>query len=160
MPCMSALSQTSARSLRYLSSPRLRASWSEARPPFGAHACGTRHRLSPRWLSARTGFPEDGPRGCFARLAFCFFAKQCRRLSTLRADRSLCRSTGDPEPPECGLAITPAGTAPRSASLACRPDKRPSVSELVTMYLSRGQMSRNCPLYRDPLIDCKLAHSQ
>ena len=40
---------------------------SEARPPFGAHACGTRHRLSPRWLSPRTGFPEDGPRECFAR---------------------------------------------------------------------------------------------
>jgi hypothetical protein len=59
-----------------------------------------------------------------------FLAKQCRRLSTLRTDRSLCRSTGDPEPPECGLAIPPAGTAPRSASLACRPDKRPLVSEV------------------------------
>ena len=40
-----------------------------ARPPFGAHACGTRHRLSPRWLSPRTGFPEDGLRECFARSA-------------------------------------------------------------------------------------------
>jgi len=40
-----------------------------ARPPFGAHARGTRHRLSPRWLSPRTGFPEDGLRECFARLA-------------------------------------------------------------------------------------------
>jgi hypothetical protein len=28
------------------------------RPPFGAHACGTRHRLLPRWLSPRTGFPD------------------------------------------------------------------------------------------------------
>jgi len=26
-------------------------------PPFGAHACGTRHRLLPRWLGSRTGFP-------------------------------------------------------------------------------------------------------
>jgi hypothetical protein len=26
-------------------------------PPFGAHARGTRHRLLPRWLSPRTGFP-------------------------------------------------------------------------------------------------------
>src|ERR1700733_4418425 len=33
----------------------------EARPPFGAHACGTRHRLLPRWLSPRTGFPANEP---------------------------------------------------------------------------------------------------
>jgi hypothetical protein len=78
-----------------------------ARPPFGAHACGTRHRLSPRWLSPRTGFPADEPRRCFAHLAACL------RLSTLRADRSLCRSTGDPEPPGSGLAYPRAGTAPR-----------------------------------------------
>ena len=37
----------------------------------------------------------------------------CLRLSTLRADRSFCRSTGDPEPPGSGLAYPRAGTAPR-----------------------------------------------
>jgi hypothetical protein len=41
---------------------------SGARPPFGAHACGTRHRLSPRWLSSRTGFPQGTAFGSFARL--------------------------------------------------------------------------------------------
>jgi hypothetical protein len=39
----------------------------EARPPFGAHACGTRHRLSPRWLSPRTGFPQGTAFRSFAR---------------------------------------------------------------------------------------------
>ena len=72
-------------------------------PPFGAHACGTRHRLLPRWLSSRTGFPAAAANGCFFR-----FANQKEnnmpRLSTLRADRSLCRSTGDPKPPGSGLA--------------------------------------------------------
>src|SRR5262245_28766751 len=36
---------------------RGRALLSGGAPPFGAHACGTRHRLLPRWLSSRTGFP-------------------------------------------------------------------------------------------------------
>ena len=40
---------------------------SGARPPFGAHACGTRHRLSPRWLSSRTGFPQGTAFRSFAR---------------------------------------------------------------------------------------------
>ena len=44
------------------------------------------------------------------------------RLSTLRADRSFCRPTGAPGPPGCGLAIPPAGTAPRSAFQACLPE--------------------------------------
>ena len=35
------------------------------------------------------------------------------RLSTLRADRSLCRSTGDPKPPGSGWQNPRAGTAPR-----------------------------------------------
>jgi hypothetical protein len=68
MPTMSASAQTSVRELasliRYAAARPF-----GARPPFGAHACGTRHRLSPRWLSARTGFPADEPRRCFARLA-------------------------------------------------------------------------------------------
>ncbi len=105
--------------LRNLSATRLRNLFAEARPPFGAHACGTRHRLLPRWLSPRTGFPEDSSSQVFCPLA------SSLRLSTLRADRSFCRSTGAPEPPGCGLAIPPAGTAPRSAFQACVPERRP-----------------------------------
>jgi hypothetical protein len=70
---------------------------------------GTRHRLLPRWLSPRTGFPDVSNSRVFCPLA------SSRRLSTLRADRSFCRPTGDPGPPGCGVAIPPAGTAPRSA---------------------------------------------
>jgi len=33
-------------------------------PPFGAHACGTHHRLLPRWLSSRTGFPAAFGANC------------------------------------------------------------------------------------------------
>ena len=65
-------------------------------PPFGAHACGTRHRLLPRWLSPGTGFPAALAGG------FCPLRQALPQLSTLRADRSWCRSTGDPEPPGCG----------------------------------------------------------
>jgi hypothetical protein len=78
-------------------------------PPFGAHACGTRHRLLPRWLSSRTGFPAAAANESFAR-----FAQKMPRLSTLRADRSLCRSTGDPKPPGSESDEPPrAGTASR-----------------------------------------------
>src|SRR5204863_232386 len=77
---------------------RGRALLSGGAPPFGAHACGTRHRLLPRWLGSRTGFPAALTDECFARFA------TVPRLSTLRADRSLCRSTGDPKPPGCGAA--------------------------------------------------------
>ena len=77
-PCPRLRRQVCANS-RHLSAPRLRTHNSflprlrgrvreGARPPFGAHACGTRHWLSPRWLSPRTGFPEDGLRECFARV--------------------------------------------------------------------------------------------
>ena len=83
-------------------------------PPFGAHACGTRHRLLPRWLSSRTGFPAALTDRCLAR-----FAKP-PRFSTLRADRSLCRSTGDPKPPGCGAASSARGHR-RSLSRAPAP---------------------------------------
>jgi hypothetical protein len=73
----------------------------------------------PDGSAPEPGFPKSRARGCFAR------SHPSLRLSRLPADRSLCRSTGAPEPPECGLAIPPAGTAPRSASSACRPDRCP-----------------------------------
>ena len=85
-PTMSAPTDKSAK----LVCARLRAVsfFFAARPPFGAHACGTRHRLSPRWLSPRTGFPEDGLRECFARLALLPSVKHapCRPVF-LPADR-------------------------------------------------------------------------
>jgi hypothetical protein len=58
---------------------------------------GTRHRLLPRWLSPRTGFPQGT-----ARKVFCPLAAVRLELSTLRADRSFCRPTGAPEPPGSG----------------------------------------------------------
>ena len=58
---------------------------------------GTRHRLLPRWLSPRTGFPQST-----AKRVFCPLAAQRFELSTLRADRSFCRPTGDPGPPGSG----------------------------------------------------------
>ena len=58
---------------------------------------GTRQRLSPRWLSPRTGFPQST-----AKRVFCPLAAQRFELSTLRADRSFCRPTGDPGPPGSG----------------------------------------------------------
>ena len=61
-------------------------------PTLAALATG-----STRWLSSRTGFPAALANGSFAR-----FAQTMPRLSTLRADRSSCRSTGDPKPPGCG----------------------------------------------------------
>jgi hypothetical protein len=65
-------------------------------------------RLSALTLAAlATGFYPDGstPEPGFPRLSlagFCPFRQTMPQLSTLRADRSYCRSTGDPEPPGCG----------------------------------------------------------
>jgi hypothetical protein len=56
------------------------------RPRLPALHRGTHHRLSPRWLRPRTGFPQST-----AKRVFCPLAAQRFELSTLRADRSLCR---------------------------------------------------------------------
>jgi len=61
----------------------------------------------PDGSAPEPGFPPTSRAGVLPAWPF------CRRLSTLRADRSFCRSTGDPEPPGSGLAIPRAGTAPR-----------------------------------------------
>ena len=66
----------------------------EARPPFGAHACGTRHRLSPRWLSSRTGFPRR-----------CDCAVFCRQATTLRRVKHA----------PCGPVFVPVDRGPRAA---------------------------------------------
>ena len=66
---------------------------------------------STRWLDSRTGFPAALTDGHFARFV------KVPRLSTLRADRSLCRSTGDPKPPECGAATSARGHRSSLSSL-------------------------------------------
>ena len=94
--------------------------------------CGRRARLSALTLAAlATGYhpdgsaPEPGFRDAVAARCFAGKPRRCAALSTLRADRSLCRSTGDPEPPGSGWQIRRAGTAPRSASTACLSGKAP-----------------------------------
>jgi hypothetical protein len=78
-----------------------------------------RARLSALTLAAlATGYHPDGsaPEPGFPptnRAGVLPAWPSCLRLSTLRADRSFCRSTGDPEPPGSGLAYPRAGTAPR-----------------------------------------------
>jgi hypothetical protein len=68
--------------------------------PFGGHA-----RLSALTLAAlATGYHPDGsaPEPGFPKTDLTGVLPAwpaCLRLSTLRADRSFCRSTGDPEPP-------------------------------------------------------------
>ena len=55
-----------------------------------------------RWLSPRTGFPQNGLRECFARLAL---------MSSVK--HAPCGPVFLPDPPGSGLAIPRAGTAPR-----------------------------------------------
>ena len=59
----------------------------------------------PDGSAPEPGFPKTDRAESFARLVLLFLAKQCLRLSTLRADRSFCRPTGDPEPPGSGWHI-------------------------------------------------------
>ena len=118
MPSMSASAQTSVRDLRHLSAPRLRAHNSSL-PRLRGRVREGRARLSALTLAAlATGYHPDGsaPEPGFPKTDFASVLPArpaCLRLSTLRADRSLCRSTGDPEPPGSGLAYPRAGTAPR-----------------------------------------------
>jgi hypothetical protein len=71
---------------------------------------GTRQaeRIQP-WLSPRTGFPNVSGSRVFCPLP------SSRRLSALRADRSLCRSTGAPGPPGSGSHSSARGDRTRSA---------------------------------------------
>ena len=68
-----------------------------ARPPFGAHACGTRHRLLPRWLSSRTGFPAAAADGCFTR-----FANQRKKIAAVKHA-------------PCGPVFVPVDRGPKAA---------------------------------------------
>jgi hypothetical protein len=68
------------------------------------------------------------------------------RLSTLRADRSLCRSTGDPKPPGCGLAkkqkIRARAPHLAFAVTACRPERRPLTSETAAVIVIAAAKSK------------------
>ena len=89
--------------------------------------CERRARLSALTLAAlATGYYPDGsapepgfPKTDFASVLPAWPA--CLRLSTLRADRSFCRPTGDPEPPGSGLHHSTRGHRP-----LLRPSKVPS----------------------------------
>jgi len=106
MPSISADRRQVNANLRHSSATRLRA--------LSGHA-----RLSALTLAAlATGYHPDGsaPEPGFPKTDFAGVLPawpSCLRLSTIRADRSFCRSTGDPEPPGGGLAFPRAGTAPR-----------------------------------------------
>jgi hypothetical protein len=107
MPSMSADRRQVNANLRPSSATRLRAS-SQRRARLSAltlAALATGYY--PDGSAPEPGFPPTSRAGVLPAWPF------CRRLSTLRADRSFCRSTGDPEPPGSGLAYPPAGTAPR-----------------------------------------------
>ena len=96
MPSMSASAQTSVREL----APLIRCAAARPFPAGRGHA-----RLSALTLAAlATGYHPDGsaPEPGFPKTDFASVLPawpSCLRLSTLRADRSFCRSTGDPEPP-------------------------------------------------------------
>ena len=78
----------------------------------GVRAVYLRAHLSALTLAAlATGFYPDGsapepgfPRRRLTGVLPASPTEKMPRLSTLRADRSLCRSTGDPKPPGSGLA--------------------------------------------------------
>src|ERR1700685_3129776 len=100
--------------------------------PFGAHARGTRHRLLPRWLSSRTGFPAAAANGCFSR-----FANQRKKIAAVKHA-------------PCGPVLVPVDRGPEAARerigkkiraraphlafavTACRPERRPAQSEVIT----------------------------
>jgi len=93
---------------------------------------------STRWLSSRTGFPAAVADGSFAR-----FAQTLPRLSTLRADRSLCRSTGDPKPPGCGSDKPPrAGTASHPHQVGVNRFDVPSTGETAAVIVIAAAKSK------------------
>ena len=101
--------------------------WEGAAPAFRRFTAALATGSYPDGSAPEPGFPCASSSQVFCPLT------SRRRLSTLRADRSFCRSTGAPEPPECGLAIPPAGTAPRSASATCLSGEAPLVSKAHSM---------------------------
>ena len=82
----------------------------------------------PDGSAPEPGFPKPQARRCFACL------HSSLRLSALRADRSLCRSTGAPGPPGSGSHFIRA-RAPHSLRLPKVPSRKaPFVSEVEGIY--------------------------
>jgi hypothetical protein len=81
----------------------------------------------PDGSAPEPGFPPTSRAGVLPAWPF------CRRLSTLRADRSFCRSTGDPEPPGSGWHIRARAPPLASVFQACPSGKAPSMSEVLGM---------------------------
>ncbi len=119
-------------------------------PACGGGSGRGRARLSALTLAAlATGYHPDGsaPEPGFPKTDFASVLParpSCLRLSTLRADRSLCRSTGDPEPPGSGLAYPRAGTAPRFR-LSGLPFRKGALNERGVEYVTgmRTDVKRN-----------------
>ncbi len=143
MPSMSASAQTSVRELAPLI--RSAAAHPQLLPPplAGEGQEGGHARLSALTLAAlATGYHPDGsaPEPGFPKTDFASVLPawpSCLRLSTLRADRSFCRPTGDPEPPGSGLAIPRAGTAPRFR-LSGLPFRKGALHERGGVYNRNG----------------------
>jgi hypothetical protein len=86
---------------------------------------GTRHRLSPRWLSPRTGFPQDTAHGVFCPFA----ASEARSVRTGPfAGRPVPQSR-----PGADRIHPRAGTAPRSVFRKCPRERRPQMSRVRLM---------------------------
>ena len=121
-PCphrQTSLRNSSVRGVRtvFCSAPTFRRSRSRHSPPATTPMAQLQNRVS---------------RGVGWRV-FCPLRQKVPRLSTLRADRSLCRSTGDPKPPGSGLAKRSARGHRTSHSLLRHavPERRPAQSEVI-----------------------------
>ena len=103
-------------------------------PPFGAHACGTRHRLLPRWLSSRTGFPAAA-----AQQVFCLL-----RSNDAAVKHAPCRPVlvpvdrGPESRPSADWQFRPRGPRLAFAVTACRPERRPQQSEMNVAVTKTG----------------------
>ena len=143
MPTMSALRRQVNANLRHPSAARLRAHTLSRCGEGRGHA-----RLSALTLAAlATGYHPDGsaPEPGFPKTDFASVLPawpSCLRLSTLRADRSFCRPTGDPEPPGSGLANPRAGTSPRFR-LSGLPFRKGALHERGGLYVTETRTNVN-----------------
>jgi len=104
--------------------PRLRGRVGRGAPAYRRSAAALATGYYPDGSAPEPGFPKDSSSQVFCPLA------SSHRLSTLRADRSFCRSTGAPEPPGNGSQSIRA-RGPHSLRLPKVPSRKaPSTSEM------------------------------